>query len=58
MTKLVWNKKFNKVDFLKLYGLIGKFILQILTSHDFFFFVITQFLLNVNRSSRGRCSRM
>ena len=43
MTKFDWNNKFYKVAFLKLYGLIGKFILQIITSHDFCFLVTTQF---------------
>ena len=42
MTKFVWNNKFYKVAFLKLYCLIGKSILKILTFHDFFFLVTTQ----------------
>ena len=53
MTKFVWNNKFYEVAFLKLYCLIGKFILQILTSHDFFFLVTTQFLLTYTAQQGG-----
>ena len=53
MTKFVGNNKFYKVAFLKLYCLIGKFVLQILTSHDFFSLVTTQFLLKYTAQQGG-----
>ena len=51
MTKFDWNNKLYKVAFLKLYCLIGKFILQILTSHDFFLSYISVFVkgIQINR---------